>query len=81
MSVLHLIDEAVLVSKLAATLWVLPGDMVGDPKARLATYPWALVAALTPDNYRALDVAACKAEMIRRALRVGKGFSTMGAAA
>jgi len=75
MSVLTVIDETVLVSKLAATLWVLPGDMVGDPKARLATYPWALVAALTPDNYRALDLAACKAEMIRRALRVGKGFN------
>jgi len=75
MSVLHVIDETVLVSKMSAALARLSDEALSRAWSRAITYPdLPEFKALGSSDYRALDLAACKAEMIRRALRVGKGF-------
>lgn len=66
-------DEAAIVSALAKALEILPGVALGEPLSRFVAYPQIAVAGLG-DDYTRLDLLACKAEMIRRALRVGHGF-------
>lgn len=78
---MKIIDDLLLVSRMAAALETLPDAALREPLARFESYPQRPIAGLGDDDYARFDLDACKAEMIRRALRVGRGFSRVSEAA
>ena len=77
---MKVLADAFIVSELAAALEALPDERLASPAFRFASYrPTGLLAA--GDDFQRLDLMACRAEMIRRALRVGRGFSAKREAA
>jgi hypothetical protein len=60
------IAELALISRLAAALSRLPDAVIKSPSLRRAAYPSADIAALAPNDYARVDLAARDGEMLRR---------------